>query len=271
MFFKDKYNLEYECDFDFKGCNTLILSGGAYKCIYFLGALDRIKKLDYLKNLNNLKYFGGTSSGALITTLIALGCSPYELFSKILEERCENVTSLLDVAIDFVKEKFTERSMDENITFKEFEMVTGKQLAFVVSNISKLREEIFCMQTHPDTPVITGIRLSCSLPILFPVAKYNNSIYTDGIFFDNFPLKLAKLFPKSYKVLCITTLTSHYDRRMKEFYNNTKTFKIILLPDHIRKYICVTKENKYIMYVTGYNYVNKYIIKEKKLKRRNSF
>lgn len=271
MFFKDKYDLKYECDFDFKGCNTLILSGGAYKCIYFLGALDRIKKLEYLKNLSGLKYFGGTSSGALIITLIALGCSPYELFSELLKDRHENITKLLDIALNVVKKKLAERSMDENITFKEFEAMTGKQLAFVVSNISNLREEIFCMQTHPDTPVITGIKLSCSLPIIFPVARYNNSIYTDGIFFDNFPLKLAKLFPKSYKVICITTLSSHYDRRMKEFYNNTKIFKIILVPDHIRKYICVSKEHKYRMYVTGYNYVNKHIIKDKKHKRSNSF
>lgn len=265
-YFKDKFGTKYTCDFDFKDCNTLILSGGALKCIYFLGVLFNLKK-----ELPSFKYFAGTSCGTIIVTLISIGYTPYEIF-QIFNKTTKNLklslSKTLETTINILESMFEKKGFTKDITFKQFEICTGKQLAFIASNISKLKEEILCSVTHPNTPIIIAIKLSCSLPIIFPTSKWNNDIYSDGIFFDNFPIKLSKLFKYSKKVIAISTLNSHYDKRILEYYKNPDIYKIILIPDLIKKYFFATPEDLFCMFVSGENYIKKNL--SIKRKRRNS-
>lgn len=263
--FQDKFGTHYYCDFDFKDCNTLILSGGALKCIYFLGVLYEI-------NQKNFRYYAGTSCGTIIVSLLSIGYTPFEIFKTFVSKIKSTKISLsksLEMVINTLEEMFEAKNIQKNITFKQFEIKTGKQLAFVASNITKLKEEIFCIDTHPNTPVITAIKLSCSLPIIFPTSKWNNEIYSDGIFFDNFPIKLTKMFKRTKKVIAISTLSSHYDKRIKEYYKNPGIYKIILIPDIIRKYFNATIEDLFCMFVSGENYIqnNRAILKKQ---RRNT-
>lgn len=263
MIFTDKFGLHYKCDFDFSGVNTLVLSGGALKCLYFLGALMRLRKLKF-------KYFAGTSCGAIVTTLLAVGYKPSEIFNEILRENFQpfQIQTALDYTLENIKELLKKKGFDPMLSFKQLELDTGKRLAFVTSNISKLKEEIFSVDTYPDVPIITGIKLSCSLPIIFPTSRFNNDIFIDGIFFDNFPLKLCRIFPNVYKVLAISTLNSHYDKRITEFYEQSNVYKIILIPDKIRKYFFASKEDKFSMFMSGYNFVDKNL-KRKKPRRKS--
>lgn len=250
MFFKDKFGNDYKCDFDFKNCDTLVLSGGAMKCIYFLGALCRIKNVKF-------KNYAGTSCGAIISCLLAVGYSPIDVFKLIYKQKdCGGISKLLDSMVCTVNELFVRKGFDPAVTFKGLYELTGNTLAFVATNVSKLREEIFYYGSHPDTPVITAMRLSCSLPIIFPVAKFNNDIFVDGIFFDNFPLKLSRIFQERKGVVGITTSNSHYDRRVEEYYAYPETYKIIMVPDKLQKYFCLTKDDKFYMFMTGFNYVD---------------
>lgn len=261
--FKDKYGIDYKCDFDFKGANTLIMSGGALKCIYFLGSLFEIY------SVTQFKYFGGTSSGAILATLLCIGYTPVEIFKKIVTTpKCGQITKTLDYTVQNIEKMFIDKNISPNITFEELFLLTGKELAFISSNVSKLREEIFSKYSHPNTKVITAMKLSCSLPIIFPVCKLNNDIFIDGIFFDNFPIKLSKIFKNSTKVVCITTTSSHYDRRITEFYKHTNIYKIIMIPDCDNNYFCEKKEDKFLMFVTGYNYILENINKSTKRRKR---
>lgn len=268
--FKDKFGKKFTCDFNFKGCNTLVLSGGAFKSIYFLGALVRIK------NFSNLKYFCGTSAGAMVSALIAIGYTPIDIFKRLYRERVNiyNVTSTLDVAIARMEQMFEEKGISKDISFIDFEKVTKKKLAFVSSNVSKMREEIFSSLSYPNIPLIYAVKLSCSLPIIFPTSKLNDDIFIDGIFFDNFPIKLCKLFPNHKQVLCITTTSSHYDKRICNYYSRSGTYKIIIIPDLKHKYFCLTQKDKFYMYITGYNFVHENIVAcngaIRKRKRRKS-
>lgn len=254
--FKDKYGIIYECDFNFKDCNTLIMSGGAFKCIYFLGSLHKIcTKTEF-------KHYAGTSCGAILATLLSVGYSPLEIFKKLLKIKVTlNITKSLEYTIQIVEEMLEEKNISKKVTFEELYLKTGKEIAFVSSNVSRLREEIFSKYTHPHTSVILAMKLSCSLPIIFPISKYNNDIFIDGIFFDNFPIKLSKLFTGTKKVVCITTSSAHYDRRVTAFYKFPSIYKIIMVPDIYNKYFWVSREDKFCMFVSGYNFVEEYIHK----------
>lgn len=261
--FVDKFGINYICDFNFSGCNTLILSGGAFKCTYFLGALSRLNNLKF-------KYYAGTSSGAIIITLLSVGYTPIEIFKELYKTPEDlSIYNTLDFVLLKVEKLLEKKGLIKNITFKDMMLQTGKQVAFIASNISKLREEVFSAETHPLTPVIVGLRMSCSLPIIFPVAKYNNDIYSDGIFFDNFPIKLSNFFNKTYKVIAITTSSSHYDKRITNYYSKPDIYKIIIIPDYNHNYFHLKSEDKFYMFITGFNYINDHICNQDTV-RRNS-
>lgn len=264
MKYKDKYGNIFSCDYNFENCDTLVLSGGAFKCIYFLGALLKISKKQNL----NFRNFSGTSCGSVLCTLLCIGYSPIEIFKKFLTKEDIPISNYLKVLIENLEEMLILKGFDKNTTFDEMYKKTGNSLAFVASNISKLREEIFSRFTSPNTPIIIGVKLSCSLPVIFPISKYNNDIFTDGIFFDNFPIKLCKLF-NCNNVIAMTTFKSYYDNRVVEFYNNEK-YKIIYIPDFLNKHFFLNSEEKFCMFVSGYNYICENI-KKNILKRRNSF
>lgn len=267
LYFKDNFDKTFKCDFDFKQSNTLILSGGALKCIYFLGALSRI----YNTKLVNFKYFGGTSCGAVLCILLSAGYSPVEIFNEFFKQKTKNIniTKSLEKTCKLVEDMLQVKNINKDVTFGGFFDITGNDVAFVTSNVSQLREEVFSRYTHRDTEIVKAMKLSCSLPVIFPITTHNNEIYADGIFFDNFPIKLCKLFKKRTKVVCITTASSYYDKRITEYYKNPDIFKILLIPDKTSKYFWLNREEKFLMFISGFNFVDENITKRKTV-RRNS-
>lgn len=267
MQFVDKFGVEFKCDFKLADCNTLILSGGALKCITFIGALYRIEHI-----LEKIIYYAGTSSGTIVVTLLSIGYTPVEIFKIFYSQKSVPVCDSLNLVLSNLKTLFQIKELDPDITFKELFELNAKYLAFVTTNVSKLNEEILCHVTHPDMPVLVGIKLSCSFPIIFPIAKYKSHIYVDGIFFDNFPIKLSNMFPLKKSVLAITTLNSHYDKRLHKFYKNPTIYKILMIPDNVRKYFNATKDDKFCMFSRGFNFCDESInyCKKNKTNRRHS-
>lgn len=250
---KDKFNNVFKCDFNFDKLDTIVFSGGALKCLYFIGAAAAI-----YDNSNSLKIknYAGTSSGAFISILLAVGYHPFEILKRLIKSREVLIFSTLTKTIEDVGEMLIEKGFTKDVTFREIEEKTGSRLAFVTCNASKMREEIFSSMSHPDTPVLIAAKLSSSLPIIFMPSKYNGDIYTDGIFCDNFPLKLAKRFGDVNKVVGITTRTSTYDKNIKEFYRDNDLYKIILIDDSLKKWFFISRDEKFRMFTSGYNFVS---------------
>lgn len=263
MHFKDKYNNDFECDFNFENVNTLVLSGGALKSVHFLGALHRLRNL-------NFTYYAGNSAGSVIITLLSVGYSSVDIFKEIYKDKNTNCMKSLEIVVEYMKKMFLAKNIDPNITFSKLYKMTNKKIAFVATNVSKLKEEVFSVDTHPHTSVITAVKLSCSLPLIFPLAVYKNQIFLDGIFCDNFPLGLTKKF-NSTKVLAITTKSSHYERSICNFYKDPKLYKICMIPDAFKKYFGASLKDKFDMFMTGYFFIDDNIQKAKKHNRRNSF
>lgn len=266
---RDRYNKIFTCDFDFEDADTLVVSGGALKCIYFMGALAAV--YDSTKRFE-IKNYTSTSAGCFIAILLALGYRPFELFKRFVELRDVLIFSTLDHTVTTVGHLIVEKGFDRNITFEECFQATGKKLAFVTFNASRMRGEVFSKDTSPDTSLLMAARLSSSLPILFQPAQYNGCIYIDGIFSDNFPLKLAREFGDVKKVIGVTTRTGSYPRSIEEFYNDER-FKIIMLDDPVKKWFFVSKLEKFKMFREGYHFVSSRIeqsrnLREKRMRRR---
>lgn len=69
-------------DFD-----TLVISGGSVNGISALGALQYLRDNEYL---NNIKTYIGTSSGAFICYLLAIGYTPVEIIGWQIIELIKN-------------------------------------------------------------------------------------------------------------------------------------------------------------------------------------
>jgi hypothetical protein len=184
-------------DFD-----TVCMSGGGVKGFSFLGALDYLEFNSYI-DTSKINIWVGTSAGSILSFLFTLGYTIHEIgdfilefnFSKIQPEPDINTllesfgiddgTKLRLVIIEFLKEKYD----IEDITFEEHYKLTQKKLIIIGTNFSKGTEVVFSHETTPSMSVLTAIRISVSIPLVFTPVLYESDYYIDGAFVNNFPIK----------------------------------------------------------------------------------
>ncbi|XP_078681686.1 uncharacterized protein LOC144916430 [Branchiostoma floridae x Branchiostoma belcheri] len=193
-------------DFPFE---NLVMEGGGVKGIAYIGALRVLESAGILKKI---KRVAGSSSGAVIATLVALGLNCEQmaeimmidmrkiLFSGGLFERLIKPCMFFrrlgwDTGNGFYKycgnilKRFTG---NPDITFKELYDMTGKELCIVVTNLDQQTEEYCHVKTTPYLPIRNALRMSMSLPVLFqPVVEDyfgDKTHYVDGGAACNYPL-----------------------------------------------------------------------------------
>lgn len=179
---------------------TLVLSGGGIKGIALVGALKCLEEQNMLSNITKLV---GTSVGGLIAGLFCIGYTPDELIKFIDLFDLKNLKSLkpsdfftkfgLDDGsrLTFVLEKMIEaKNLSKNITFNELYKLTKKHL--VVTTVCLNDEHAYYLShiTHPNMPIIMGMRMTSALPLWFIPISYNKKLYVDGGCIDNYPIQL---------------------------------------------------------------------------------
>jgi len=181
--------------------DTLCLSSGGVYGISFIGALDYLVE-EKIIDLNNIKNFVGTSVGSMILYLIILGYSIKEInniiikldFNKLQTEtniECilkdfgiNNGTKIIYMLNFFLKKKLN----IDDITFNELYIKYKKKFIVIGTNLSKGDETIFNYKNTPDMSIITAVRISSSIPIIFTPVLYNNEYYVDGALTNMFPI-----------------------------------------------------------------------------------
>jgi predicted patatin/cPLA2 family phospholipase len=182
--------------------DTLCLSGGGVKGFAFLGSLEYLEDIKYIdiKKINN---YVGTSAGAMLAFIFSLGYSVMDVvdfiinfnFTKLIPDTDIN-TVLLSYGIDtgdkimiimqnFLKEKY---NLDD-ITFEEHYLLTNMKLTFIGTNYNKGTEIAFNHINSPKMSVLTALRISISVPIIFTPVLYESEYYIDGGLVNNFPIK----------------------------------------------------------------------------------
>lgn len=203
--------------------DTLVLSGGGIKGIQMLGALQ----YSYDKKiLSDIKAYIGTSVGGIICYLLILGYMPKEiiankLLTKLLGKiRSFDMVSLINgegvipfSEIQQIIEMFTLEKAGKFFTMKELEERYGKKLYLCTYNMSTAKECLISVETHPSMPVITALRMTSNLPLIFDRFKYENDYYLDGGLSNMFPIDHGiKIGKKIFGINMLSDEKTLYDK-----------------------------------------------------------
>lgn len=187
-----------------KKYDTLVVSGGGVKGFILLGAIQAAFDKDML---NNISIYAGTSIGAILTYLLAIGYTPMEIMVELhlnnwLEKtQYFNVVSMTNgngatsyTPIQEGLEKLTLKKIGRFITLKMLKEKFNKTLIICSYNMTTCKAEYFHYETHPDLPCITALRMSSNIPLIFDRFQYMDCYYIDGGICDNFPVIEAEKY-----------------------------------------------------------------------------
>ena len=182
---------------------NIIITGGGTAILNSYGALKEAESQGYW-NYDSVTSFYGTSSGSVLSLMLALGY-PLETIGKYLIGRpWKTVFGLSSINLydcfvgnghldgnlfyDVFGPLMKGKDMDINITFQQFYELLGKELYFYTLNLETAQVEELSHKTRPEMRVVDGVYASASLPVLFKPFKYGESTYTDGGIYSNYPI-----------------------------------------------------------------------------------
>ncbi len=181
--------------------DTLVVSGASVKGIVALGALQYAMDKHRLREVTT---YIGTSSGAMICYLLAIGYTPAEILAyictrQIMEQMQNfNIVGMMQGLgatsfhpIQEQLEKMTMSKVADFLTLGDLKERLGKTLICVTYNVTEGKVVNLGPDTHPRIPCITALRMSANLPLIFEHYKYRSSLYVDGGISNNFAINVG--------------------------------------------------------------------------------
>lgn len=181
---------------------NIALSGGGAYTLVFIGCLKYLEEA-YMDI--SIKNYIGASAGAIFCLLMIIGYT-----SKEMEELAQDIiiepnsiqysfSNLMKVfktygidngdhIIQIIGKLLERKSFDKNTTFLDISKRTGKNLIIAVANITQQKIEYLSVDNYPEMSVITAVRMSTCIPILYEPVKYYDDLYVDSLIFNNFPI-----------------------------------------------------------------------------------
>jgi predicted acylesterase/phospholipase RssA len=202
---------------------NIVFSGGGFYGLMMIGCLRALEERNMLQYIHTI---AGCSAGSLLALGLAIGLTSKELAAFAREKLCGNdaippndhsdetilsfdrLVSIVDtygvsdgeMVIRFARELLMEKLRVEDIDFIELAKRTGKNVVIVGTNVTQGRSEFFCMDKTPHMSVVTAVRISCSLPLLFTPVTMNGDLYIDGGLFNNFPIDYVEFTDTLHQV-----------------------------------------------------------------------
>lgn len=183
--------------------NTLVFSGGANRGIMFGGALLSLEKHGVLKNIST---YVGTSVGALMAGLCAVGYTAKELYTIIMntnigDVKPNNELELYNIFNNFgcysstkmlalVRQLIAKKAELGDITFQQLKEVFETKLVVTTCCVNTSTTEYLCCETMPDLSIVRGICMSMTIPIMFEPFLMEDFMYVDGgMFGHSYPIQ----------------------------------------------------------------------------------
>ena len=180
--------------------NILVLAGGGMKGLGILGSIKYLEEIDMIKNI---EIFAGTSIGLIISILLIIGYKSTDIykFAKLLDISKSLLFDINYLFTDYsinksdnyeiiISEILKNKNIDPNMTLLELYKLTKKKVIGTTVCLSTRNVEYISYENYPDLNILTLIKMSSAVPILFPPVKYNDNLYVDGGLIDNFPIDL---------------------------------------------------------------------------------
>ncbi len=190
------------CNKNYNKKNILIFAGGGFKGFVFIGVLKYFEEINILKDIDT---FIGTSVGGYVAILLSIGYTYKELytFTKLFDLKTSTNINLLnffntysiDNCDNFVytfKKLIEKKNINPDITLLELYKKTKKKVVVTTICLCSKEVEYISYENYPDMPLVTAMRMTTCVPFLYPPVKYNNKLYIDGGFLDNFPINYLK-------------------------------------------------------------------------------
>ena len=184
----------------------LVLSGGAYKGFYMIGALEYLMDNKFV-DLNNIETIYGVSVGAMMGLCICLGIDIKDLKKYLVTKEWKNsfnfsINSVLNVIQkkgyldkEFMKSiyktLFRAKGLSINSTFKDIYEHSKIELNIFATNMTTFKLEQYSHKTHPEMLVIDAVYMSSSLPFIFQPEIINDNCYIDGGIINPYPLNIC--------------------------------------------------------------------------------
>jgi predicted acylesterase/phospholipase RssA len=177
--------------------DAIVLSSGGARGIAQFGALNLLYT-QYPEAVENARYFIGSSAGAVLATLLAMGITPHDAFVGYVVPfkyrrsiRLDMLGTLFGIETSGSLDSFLAGVVDRDVTFRDVYEEHGTVLSIIGTNISKATSVIFDAVRTPDMSVFEALRISCSVPILFPAVRVDGEYFVDGAVSDPFPVGVA--------------------------------------------------------------------------------
>ncbi|HST21733.1 MAG TPA: patatin-like phospholipase family protein [Blastocatellia bacterium] len=189
---------------------NLVFEGGGVKGVAYGGVLE---VLDQQGILNQIQNVAGTSAGAIIATMVALGYSAGYIKDKMLNLDFKtfkdgNIISDFErfitqygwykgqVFLEFMQGEVEGALGSKDATFTDLnnkrleESDKYRELFVVGTNLSERTDRVFSYATTPDIAIADAVRISMSYPLFFASRKLDGDVYVDGGVLRNYPLDL---------------------------------------------------------------------------------
>jgi predicted acylesterase/phospholipase RssA len=221
----------------------LIFEGGGVLGIAYVGAIKELMTKGL--RLSSMRYFGGTSSGAMVAMLFAskhtindIDDIMYEMKWKSLKDNSffgipGNLYNLI-LHFGFYEGKKLETLLEKilftkfnkkSITFQEMFIRTNNHLKVVGTNVTQKKTAYFDHIKTPNMSVSKAVRISMSVPYLYKSVKYEGDHYVDGGVLRNLDLNL---FQEDKKILAFD-LAENVELKKKKTQMNFVNFSKSLL------------------------------------------
>ena len=240
--------------------NILVLAGGGMKGLGLLGAIKYLEDIDIIKNI---EIYAGTSIGLLISVLLIIGYKTIDIykFTKLFDMTKSinfNINNLLtnysinecDTYELIIVELLKNKNIDAKISLLEFYKITKKKVIGTTVCLNKRKIEYISHENYPELDILTFIRMSTAVPLLFPPIFYNNNHYIDGGLLDNFPIAIFD--NQLEKVIGINIVSEYFViKEMKNIIDYLLLIMGIFITNTVKRY----EENKYKNIVYNLNMI----------------
>ena len=186
---------------------NIVIEGGSSNGTVAIGAYKALSETGVLSGLKN---FAGSSSGALMASLMAAKI-PWEVIEKTFmsldfnDFKDDSFGIIRDIKRFFTEfgyyngdymEKWINDFLYEQtgiscMTFADLYQYNGSLLYITVCNLDKLEVQYRCMDETPHMQISKAVRESTSIPFIFKAPENKDGeIMVDGGFGNNYPLQI---------------------------------------------------------------------------------
>jgi NTE family protein len=155
----------------------LVLSGGAVRGIAHLGVMQALEEREI-----TIDIISGTSAGALAGAFFADGYHGQEILEIFIKKRIFEIMRISVPKYGIFKADGLKKILESELRAKNIEDL-NIPLIISATNFNEGHIEYF-----EKGPLVDTLIASASIPILFKLARLNQSTYIDGGIMDNLPI-----------------------------------------------------------------------------------